>query len=180
MATSTLAGRQSAVVAGPLRKPTPLTSEGFGRRVKVAFPLERDSDNYPPFASESLWCRPLGDDLFEVDSIPFFARLVALADVVRAREGTDGTIRLEELIDHRGHCTIRIVPVNRVETATIRHAFQGLGCESEWSEQWGMVALDVPSEANLRAVRAAVEEGHRSGRWDYEEAALTDAWISAL
>jgi Domain of unknown function (DUF4265) len=49
----------------------------------------------------------------------------------------------------------------------------------EGIEQYGMVALDVPPDADLAAVKRLLREGERDGWWEYEESCTGDAWQAA-
>jgi hypothetical protein len=49
----------------------------------------------------------------------------------------------------------------------------------EGIEQYGMVALDVPPDADLAAVKRLLREGERDGWWEYEEGCTGDAWQAA-
>ncbi|MGW7043220.1 DUF4265 domain-containing protein [Streptomyces avermitilis] len=43
-------------------------------------------------------------------------------------------------------------------------------------EQFRMVALDVPPDADLTRIRKLLEHGEAKGWWHWEEGAVTDAW----
>lgn len=45
-------------------------------------------------------------------------------------------------------------------------------------EQFGMVALDVPPQADLPAVKALLTSGEADGRWTFEEGCIGDAWVA--
>lgn len=56
---------------------------------------------------ETLWAVHLGDDLYEIDTIPFFAYNLSLGDKVRAVL-KEGSLRLDSIEDKSGCCTIRV------------------------------------------------------------------------
>jgi hypothetical protein len=74
-------------------------------QAKVLFRLEKDEDGYPPEEVESLWGF-LRKDGIELDNIPFFAKGVALGDVVAARKAPDGALEFQSVV-RRGD-TVRI------------------------------------------------------------------------
>ncbi|MGW7045141.1 DUF4265 domain-containing protein [Streptomyces avermitilis] len=47
-------------------------------------------------------------------------------------------------------------------------------------EQFRMVALDVPPDADLTRIRKLLEHGEPKGWWHWEEGAVTDAWRATL
>jgi hypothetical protein len=48
----------------------------------------------------------------------------------------------------------------------------------ERAGQFGVVALDIPPDADHRAVKDLLRVGEADGRWGYEEACVTDAWLA--
>jgi hypothetical protein len=57
--------------------------------MKIKFMLERDEEGYPPFDSELLWARQVGGGVYEIDSIPMFAKLVSWGDKVTVDPASD-------------------------------------------------------------------------------------------
>jgi hypothetical protein len=80
------------------------------RRTKVVFSLEPETDDWPPVATEGVWARPLGNDEYELDNVPWFARGVACGDRVRA-DSEDGMLVVREQIAWSGRYTIRVIPL---------------------------------------------------------------------
>jgi hypothetical protein len=153
------------------------------RYVKVWFELPKDDDGWPPAASESLWAVPVAPDVVRLDNTPWFVRNVASGDLVRVRRRDDGRLWADERIEWSGNCTIRIVPFGKGPLGGSRQrvldAFAPLGVSGEGIEQYGMVALDVPPNVDLSAVKRLLREGQRDGWWDYEEGCVGDAWLDA-
>jgi myo-inositol catabolism protein IolC len=44
---------------------------------------------------------------------------------------------------------------------------------------FGLTAIDVPPDADLRLIRQLLDIGQRDGWWDYDELCVTDAWNAA-
>lgn len=78
-------------------------------RVKVALPLTRASDDYPPADWEHLWAIPRGTDRYELDNIPFFATGVSAGDLVAVRQGDDDRLIFDKVVQYGGHSTVRVV-----------------------------------------------------------------------
>ncbi|MFC9932185.1 DUF4265 domain-containing protein [Streptomyces sp. NPDC127190] len=51
-----------------------------------------------------------------------------------------------------------------------------LGTTGEGIEQFRMVALDMPPEANIQRIRKLLEHGDEKDWWHWEEACVTSAW----
>jgi hypothetical protein len=49
----------------------------------------------------------------------------------------------------------------------------------EGIEQFSLVALDVPPDADSAAVKRLLREGEHDGWWEYEEGCIGDAWEAA-
>lgn len=139
--------------------------------VKVAIKLEKDEDDYPPADYENLWAIPVGEGLFRIENIPFFAKSIALGDVVSAGL-EEGLLRFKEVVRASGHSTIRLIIYDEAEVSSVLEQFRHMGCTSEKSHIPGLVALDVPRSVALEALQQVLDSGMEQERWDYEEACL--------
>jgi hypothetical protein len=147
--------------------------------VRVSFSLEQQ-DGWPPFASEGLWAKPLGDDTYRVDNTPWFARNVAADDIVEARAGSDGVLWAISKIEWSGRLTIRVLvardgPLDG-DMAAVIESFRPLGVTGEGMGQYRLVALDIPPDTDLAAVKALLDAGVADGRWHFEEGCINDEW----
>jgi len=143
--------------------------------VKIIVPLEQDEDGYPPAGSERLWALHLGEGRYQLDNIPFFARDLALGDVVSAvpEEGAEeGVLRYEQVLQSSGHSTFRILVHDESQVPEACRLLEQLGCGTERSHLPRLVAIDIPPRVPLADVREALAPGVSQGRWDYEEACL--------
>jgi len=151
--------------------------------VKVWFELPQDSERWPPAVSEGLWARRVAPDVVRLDNTPWFVCNVACGDLVRVRQGDDGLLWVTDKLQWSGHCVIRLIPFRdgpwQDSGQWILDAFAPLGVSGEGIEQYGMVALDVPPDADLAAIRRLLQDGQRDGWWDYEEGCIGDAWEAA-
>jgi len=77
--------------------------------VHLLVQLERDEDGYPPYSTEEVDARALGDDLYEVQGIPVFARSLAPGDVVRVAE-FENNLWIHEVVSESAHTTVRVLP----------------------------------------------------------------------
>nr|WP_272933150.1 DUF4265 domain-containing protein [Streptomyces sp. SN-593] len=59
---------------------------------------------------------------------------------------------------------------------TVLETFHRLGTTGEGIEQFRMVALDVPPDADLPRIRKLLEHGEAEGWWHWEEGGVTARW----
>ena len=154
-----------------------------GRFVKVVFDLPRDEDGWPPAATESLWAIPVTPDTARLDNTPFFVRGVAAGDLIRVRRGPDGQLQAGEQLTWSGHCTIRILvfrdgPLGGTWQQAL-DMFTPLGVTGEGIARFRIIALDVPPDADLAAVKRLLRHGQQDGWWEYEEGCIGPAWQQA-
>ena len=143
-------------------------SDGF---VKVVVKLEKDEDDYPPVDYEGLWARPLGEGLFQIDNVPFFATGIAYGDIVSAMPEQQ-ELRFQEVVRPSGHSTLRLIIYDEKEVPSVKALLEQLGCAIEQSHIPGLISVDVPPAVSLAMVRQLLDEGEAQERWGYEEACL--------
>jgi Domain of unknown function (DUF4265) len=139
--------------------------------VKIFFRLEQDEDGYPPVSVESVWAKDQGDGSFVLDNTPWFTREATLGDVVEADE-EDGALYYRATRRVSGSSLLRVIFLTDEDPTPVRNVLVELGCSSEMAGVWPLLAVNVPAEADLDAVRAVLDEGEGEGRWEYEEAIL--------
>jgi hypothetical protein len=143
---------------------------------KISVALEKDEDDYPPADFESLWAISLGDGLYKVENIPFFAMGLAVGDVVSV-EPVQGLLRFKGVVQPSGHKTMRVIVYDKREVPAVRELLKKQGCDVEQSHIPGLISVDVPPAVSLPELRQILDEGEAQERWGYEEAWLvsTDA-----
>ena len=135
--------------------------------VKILFPVEGPSGA----DVESLWAVK-GDEGYTIDNIPFYAREVALSDVVAARSDMDGALWFDGLVRASGHSTVRLWFERAEDVSGVRSRLRALGCPSELSELPRLVAVDIPPEVPYEKVKILLEQGEADKVFEYEEACL--------
>jgi hypothetical protein len=141
-----------------------------GSPVKIVVLLEQEEEDYPPVDYEELWTTPLGEGLYRIESIPFFARGIARGDIVSAVEEEEALV-FQEVAEQAGHSTIRLVVYNAGAVPAITERFERMGCLSETTFT-KLVALDVPPDLPMEDLRERLDLGFTQGQWDYEEACI--------
>lgn len=54
------------------------------KRNKSSFYVIQDADGWPLFAVESLWCTPLGENIYKVENVPYFVKNLRCGDKIKA------------------------------------------------------------------------------------------------
>jgi hypothetical protein len=87
-------------------------------------------------------------------------------------------------IESSGNCTIRVLPEPDGPLGPSAQAIHEqfarfrLGGEA-FGRELPLVALNVPADADLPAIRQLLESGQAQGWWEFEEGCVTDAWRHA-
>lgn len=178
--TRAAAARDPAVPGTPARADDGAVTNISDAHVKVHFRLEVDEDGWPPASVESLWAVDLGDGTVRLDNTPWFVRGVASDDVIRVDVDDEGLRWAGETVHRSENCTIRLILLKDGGSAAARQGvletFHRLGTTGEGIERFGMVALDVPPEADVPQIRTLLEHGEAEGWWEWEEGCVTAAW----
>lgn len=105
-------------------------------------------------------------------------------DIVRFQTDADGRHWGAGQVSAFGNCTIRVVPVpsgplGRSSDAVHQRlsAFR-LGGEV-FSDDFPMVAFNVPADADFAGIKALLTRGQEEGWWHYEVGCATEAWRDA-
>ncbi|MER6573804.1 DUF4265 domain-containing protein [Streptomyces sp. NPDC001093] len=92
----------------------------------------------------------------------------------------DGLLWAGETVQASENCTIRLIVLKDGGSAaarqTVLETFHRLGTTGEGIEQFRMVALDIPPEADIQRIRKLLEHGDEKGWWHWEEGCVTAAW----
>jgi hypothetical protein len=134
---------------------------------KIVFELEQDADGYPPDRWESLWGYETQDGYYCIDNIPFYAKGVSSGDVV-AVVPNEGQLKFERVVRPSGNSVVRLYVSDVSDMQATRDSFRELGCESELHSNPKFIAVEVPSEVPGDPVDKLLEDGAKSGRWEYE------------
>jgi len=148
-----------------------MTGPFTNQHVKILFHLEQDEDGYPPASAETLWAITVGEGLYKLDNIPFFATGVAVEDIVSA-ELEAGQLVYKDIVQPSGHSTLRVAVYDHDEVPKVHALFKQLGCATEQSHLRGLIAIDVPPSVSWDDLRRVLDTGREQDRWDYEEACL--------
>ncbi len=130
-----------------------------------------DLPNHWDSKGESMWARPLGDNLYELHNSPFAAYDLNYLDVVFAVPDADGLKPRVRRIERRGgHRTLRVIftrDTDRAERDRILSRLDTLGAtyENANSTQY---SLDIAPEHNYQAICEELWKWEESGLLEYE------------
>lgn len=114
-----------------------------------------DLPNHWVVAGESMWARPLGNDLYQIENVPFYAYGINFHDIVRATADSDDQIlEIRELIEPSGHRTFRVFfqkHIGREKQEEILKALKGLRISYERLNV-RCCSLDMQPEGNYQVV----------------------------
>jgi hypothetical protein len=120
---------------------------------------------------EYIWARPLGDDLYELQNVPFLAYGLNHHDVVKATAEAPGLApEIRRVVVPSGHRTVRIFFARRLSRGRRLGLLQRLVRLSVGYEKnpAGYFALDVTCEADIFEVLERLDEWQRRGWCEYE------------
>lgn len=147
--------------------------------IRVCFPLEKDTDGYPPFATETLWATTTPDfrdgegGIVVVNSIPFFAKQATLDDaiVVIMR---DHMYYYDRTLISSQSTLLRLLILDKstIGITDLRTRLHGVGCKTEWMENPPLIAVHIGSQATYDLATKMIRATAEAGSLEYEEAIL--------
>lgn len=120
-----------------------------------------DLPNHWAIAGESMWAEPLGNNLYKIENVPFYAYGLNFHDIVRASSDNPDLIpEIRELIETSGHRTFRLFfkeAIVRERQQQVLEEFRELHVTYERANSI-YVALDMAPEGNYQAIFDKLEE----------------------
>ena len=130
--------------------------------------LEQDEDGYPPFDSEELEVELRHDGACTVVGVPVFTNGIAVDDIVSVvQTEDDDRWWVTSVMLASGHGTVRVVPHGHTSFDQIVAELEAVGCAAHGTD-FGVVAVDVPPEADAEALGEVLAAGRASGRWEFD------------
>jgi hypothetical protein len=123
------------------------------------------------FKGESLWARPLGDDLYAIENVPFGAYGLNCGDVVRAEIDAPGQKpEVREVVERSGNRTLRVAFGKALDVERQQPHIEAIQALGAWIERMNVhfIAINVPPEHSYDAVRALLSDRQKSEVLDYE------------
>ena len=130
-----------------------------------------DLPNHWWHKGESLWAKPLGDDAYQIENIPFCAYGLNCGDVALATpDGPDLKPEVRSLLRRSGNSTLRLSFCDRLskeEQEPVIAVLESMGTELERATAQ-FVCVSVPPTASLHAVRDYLVAQESAGVLEYE------------
>jgi hypothetical protein len=121
--------------------------------------------------TETLWAKPIDENLYQLDNSPFFAYGVSWQDVIEARVGDDHVLEYVRCVKKSGNRTVRLIFQGYRNTDSLAEEFltalRNLGCSYE-GMQPSMISVNVPPSVHLEVVTEYLK--NQSGiQWEYAD-----------
>ncbi|WP_430907224.1 DUF4265 domain-containing protein [Maribacter sp. 2-571] len=130
-----------------------------------------DLPNHWAIGGESLWATPLGNDLFRIENVPFYAYGLNFHDVVKAIPESDELIpEVRELVELSGHRTFRVFfekSINRKKQEDVLNSMQILTISYERANDI-FFSLDMQPDGNYQAVFDRLDELEKENILEFE------------
>ncbi len=151
-----------------------MTNEG-GETVKILFRFH--SDVLDEETVETMWATIVDKDkgLYKLDSIPFYAPLVASDDIVFAEfDDQEQMLTYRKTAEYSGNSTVQIVLMDKSKDINqIRDIFKELGCISEKVNE-GYFSMEIPSTVDYINIKKKLDELEKEEIIGYAEPCLSD------
>ena len=116
------------------------------RLVKIVLRHEEGDDVHV----ETPWAKQVGDNLYELDNLPWYAYGVSCGDVVEAIPAEDGLPEFRRVVRKSGNRTVRVIlepPANQsADSKAILDRLVSMGCDYEGMD-YSYVAVNIPPAA---------------------------------
>ena len=124
---------------------------------------------------EGLWCEEIGVDKYLLRNTPFYASGLSLNDEILANFNEQvNLIIFEKILKKSGHSTYRCM-VGPERSKALQKYIDKLNEMDCWYEsaiigELELFAFDVPPHVDIELVYKVLDDGLKSGVWDFEEA----------
>lgn len=140
------------------------------KKIKVIIEVV-DEDN--KVIKESLWATELANNTCQLDNIPFYAFCYSCDDVVKIEKISD-QYYVTDLIGPSGNSTVRLLFDHEEDLLQAKENFKSMDLESESSLSAKLLALNISKDRNYQEIRDTLENGENDGKWEYEEASISE------
>ena len=119
---------------------------------------------------ETPWAKRVGDNLYELDNVPWYAYGVSCGDIVEALPAEDGLPEFRRVVRKSGNRTLRVIlkpPANEsTDSKAILDRLVVMGCDCEGMNH-SYVAVNIPPTANFGDVCAFLTDTGQT--WEHAD-----------
>jgi len=127
-------------------------------------------DGWPPVGVETLWCRFTDDGMYQIDNVPFFAKGIAVGDVVSASSDESGLLWFGERISSSGHSTTQLIVLENDARQALVDGLLAAGCAVETGPWPSLLAIDFPDPSAWANGHALLNASVARREIEYEDA----------
>ncbi|KAB1153394.1 DUF4265 domain-containing protein [Tenacibaculum aiptasiae] len=127
------------------------------------------------FGVESIWTTSLGNDVYRIENIPFYAKEYAYKDLVKVKKIND-SLYVDVLYEESGNSVIRIL-FNEEDLdlkQEVTSELERLGCGWEGSNIDRLISINVPKNIDYSEVEDFLIKGELLETFEYEEACISE------
>ena len=125
---------------------------------------------------ETMWATIVDKDkgFYKLDSIPFYAPLIASEDVVFAEfDKQEEMLTYRKTIEYSGNSTIQVVLMDKSKgISSIREVFEKLGCISEKVND-GYFSMEIPALVDYKPIKQKLDNLENKEIIGYAEPCLS-------
>ena len=144
-------------------------------QVKILFKFY--SDVLDEWTVETMWANTVDSDkgLYKLDSIPFYAPLIASDDIVFAEyDETEQMLTYQKTVEHSGNSTVQVVIMDKsVDINNIRDIFTDFGCISERVNN-GYFSMEVLYDTVYKPIKQKLTDLEEQRIIGYAEPCLSE------
>jgi hypothetical protein len=126
---------------------------------------------------ETMWAIIVDENkgLYKLDSIPFYAPLVASDDIVFAEfDQQEQMLTYRKTVEHSGNSTIQVALMEKTKDINnVRDLFKELGCISEGATD-GYFSMEIPSSVDYKIIKEKLDNLEMQEIIGYAEPCLSD------
>lgn len=130
-----------------------------------------DLPHHWAIGGEAFWATPLGNDLYRIENVPFYAYGLNFHDIVKATPESNETIpEIRELIEASGHRTFRVFfekEVDQEQQIELLNSLRELNISYERANAI-YFSLDMAPEGNYQAVFDQLDAWEQRGLLGFE------------
>ncbi|HVX28073.1 MAG TPA: DUF4265 domain-containing protein [Parafilimonas sp.] len=131
---------------------------------------------------ETMWATIVDETkgLYKIDSIPFYAPLIASDDIVFAEyDNTEQMLTYRETIQHSGNSVVRVVLIDNTKNINdLRDIFKSFDCVSEKVNEVYFV-MEIPANKDYKPIKQKLKELENENIIGYSEPCLSEKHFSS-